>query len=63
MQTVFNGIDCSQLLRKLEWFKRKYGEGYSPFAGRKTPVVSMEDVKRLLSLPENVRQNYFKRLC
>lgn len=63
MQTVFNGIDCSELIKKIEWFKRKYGENYSPFSKAKISVVSMQDIKNLLSLPKEVRQNYFKRFC
>lgn len=56
MQTVFNGIDCSQLLRKLEWFKRKYGEGYSPFTGKQVPVVSMEDVKKIMVIMKEMKK-------
>lgn len=55
MQTVFNGIDCSQLLRKIEWFKRKYGEDYSPFSGKQVPVVSMDEVKEIMVILKDAK--------
>lgn len=59
MQVIVDA-DYTELLRENGEYKKESGE-YSPFAGKRVPVVSMEDVKKLLSLPEDVRQNYFKR--
>lgn len=55
MQTVFSGIDCSQLLRKIEWVKRKYGENYSPFSGKQVPVVSMDEVKEIMVMMKEIK--------
>lgn len=65
---VFVDADYLELLRENNESKRESGE-YSPFAGRRVPVVSMEDVKRLMSLQKDMGQelltqpncNYSKR--
>ena len=54
MQVIVDA-DYLELLRENNESKRESGE-YSPFTGKKVPVVSLEDIKRLLSLPKDERQ-------
>ena len=35
---------------------KKESSEYSPFVGRRVPVVSLEDIKKLMSLPKDERQ-------
>lgn len=54
MQVVFEGFDFSELMDDENEPKRD-GE-YCPFTGRRVPVVSLDEIKRLLSSPKNKRR-------
>lgn len=56
MQVILDP-DYIDLLRNEGESKPKHdGSEYSPFVGKKVPVVSMEDIKKLMSLPKDERQ-------
>ena len=56
MQVILDP-DYLDLLRNEGESKPKHdGSEYSPFAGRRVPVVSMDEIKKLLSLPKDERQ-------
>lgn len=55
MQVILDP-DYLDLLRNEGESKKHDGREYSPFAGKKVPVVSMEDIKKLMSLPKDERQ-------
>ena len=54
MQVIVDA-DYLELLRDNGEDKKEYGE-YSPFARKKVPVVSLEDIKKLMSLPKDERK-------
>lgn len=54
MQVIVD-TDYLDLIRDHSEVKRESGE-CSPFAGRRVPVVSMDEIKKLLSLPKDKRQ-------
>lgn len=54
MQVIVDA-DYLELLRESNECKRESGE-YSPFAGKRVPALSMEDIKKLMSLPKDERQ-------
>lgn len=54
MQVIVD-VDYLNLLKDNVEDKKEFGE-YSPFAGKRVPVVSMDDIKKLLSLPKDERQ-------
>lgn len=60
MQVIVDA-DYLELLRENNESKRESGE-YSPFVGRKVPVVSMEDIKKLMSLPKEERQKMIQKV-
>lgn len=54
MQVIVDA-DYIDLIRENSEVKRESGE-YSPFAGKRVPALSMEDIKKLMSLPKDKRQ-------
>lgn len=60
MQVIVDA-DYLDLIRDNSEVKRESGE-YSPFARKKVPVVSLEDIKKLMSLPKDKRQELLTQL-
>lgn len=60
MQVIVDA-DYLDLIRDNSEFKRESGE-YSPFARKKVPVVSLEDIKKLMSLPKEERQKMIQKI-
>ena len=52
---VLVDTDYLELLKDNVEIKRESGE-YNPFTGKRVPVVSLEDIKKLMSLPKDKRQ-------
>ena len=60
MQVIVD-TDYLELIRNDTEYKKESSE-YSPFTGRRVPVVSLEDIKKLLSLPKEERQELLTQL-
>ena len=60
MQVIVDA-DYIELLRDKGEDKKESGE-YSPFAGKRVPVVSMDEIKKLMSLLKDKRQELITQL-